>query len=164
MCLVVSVLSCTGQASLKFVERQDAFVPDSRSVLAFISVLRQADADRAASMLDDAFRRADSLAALKSSSETVGRLSDMLFAELTGEGASVRDYELAAMMLEREVLCTSLDPVDFKRIDYKTGKLNLNRPGFMVNDFPGGNVCSVTFSRRGRYCSCMETPVLNATG
>ena len=47
MCLVVSVLSCTGQASLKFVERQDAFVPDSRSVLAFISVLRQADADRA---------------------------------------------------------------------------------------------------------------------
>lgn len=136
VCAVIPVLSCTEQASLKFVEQNGAWVPEPRSLSAFVSGLKTADAGRAYSMIDRAFAEADSLGALKSTSETVGRLSDGIFSGLTSEGASAGDYELVARMLDREAMCSTLDPIDFKRIDYKRGRLNLNRPGFMVNDFP----------------------------
>ncbi len=136
VCAVIPVLSCTEQASLKFVEQNGAWVPEPRSLSAFVSGLKTADAGRAYSMIDRAFAEADSLGAMKSTSETVGRLSDGIFSGLTSEGASAGDYELVARMLDREAMCSTLDPIDFKRIDYKRGRLNLNRPGFMVNDFP----------------------------
>ena len=133
---VIPVLSCTEQASLKFIEQDGVWVPDQRSLTSFAGRLQQADMAGASAMISRAFAEADSLGALKSTSETVARLSDGLYSRLTGEGASMRDYELAEAMLRREVLCSTLDPIDFKRIDYKRGRLNLNRPGFMVNDFP----------------------------
>lgn len=133
---VIPVLSCTEQASLKFIEQNGVWVPDQRSLDSFADRLKVADTDVASDMLCRAFAEADSLGALKSTSETVARLSDGLYSKLTGAGASMRDYELAETMLGREVLCSTLDPIDFKRIDYKRGRLNLNRPGFMVNDFP----------------------------
>lgn len=136
VCAVMTVLSCTEQSPLRFVERDGTYVPEPRSVAAFSEALRKADAEKAAAMLGKAFAEADSLGALKATSETVSRLSDGLFSVLAAPGASDYDYALAEMMLEREALCTTLDPIDFKRIDYKYGRLNLNRPGLLVNNFP----------------------------
>lgn len=132
----VLFLSCTEQASLKFVEQNGTWAPEPGSVSAFVSGLKAADASKASAMIDKAFAEADSLGALKHTSETVGRLSDGIFTGLLAEGATSKDYELVARMLDREAMCSTLDPIDFKRIDYKRGRLNLNRPGFMVNDFP----------------------------
>lgn len=141
----MSVLSCTGQSSIEFIQEKGEWMPVPRSVEKFVRNLRAAEPATAAAMLDNAFSKADSLSALTLSSKTVESLSDALFSELTGFGASQEDCELADMMLRREVLCSVLDPFDFKRIDYKSGLLGLNRPGFTVNDIPvrtlGGEEC-----------------------
>ncbi len=136
VCAVMPVLSCAEQTSLKFVERGGTFVPEPKSLASFSKALRKANAEKAFGMLDNAFAEADRLGARKATSETVSRLSDGLFSVLAAPDASAEDYALLEMMLEREALCTTLDPIDFKRIDYKYGRMNLNRPGFLVNNFP----------------------------
>lgn len=119
VCAALSVLSCTGQTS-----------PQKLA-----SRLENAEREDALAMLDKAFDEADKVAAATQSTEQIALLSDGLFAELTKPGKPQTSYELAEAMLEREVKCTSLDPIDYKKIDYKRNLLNLNRPGFKLSDF-----------------------------
>ncbi|MBR1705410.1 MAG: hypothetical protein IJ721_01320 [Bacteroidales bacterium] len=130
---------CTGgrDPSLRFAPAQDGTLRLSdRDFDAYARAIVRSDAAGAAALLDQGYTLADSLSAADPASEALYLFREGLADRLDGVDSPWRDAEKFALALDREVLCRSLEPADFRKINFQRERLLLNAPGRAVSDFP----------------------------
>ena len=127
---------CSG-GSVRFIPAGDGTIhPDPVSMDAFARALKNSAKEKAASMLDRAYSIADSLTRTNPGSEALYWFSDALMERLDGVDSPTRDARLFSMALDRQQLCATLEPADWKKISFLRERLQLNAPGFSVSDIP----------------------------
>lgn len=102
-----------------------------RDMDAYVRQIVRGDHDRAASLLDQGYSLADSLGA-----DALFSFSNALADRLDGVNSPLRDEERFAMALDREVLCRSLEPADFRKITFRRERLRRNAPGQPLENIP----------------------------
>jgi len=136
LCSSFFLAGCSS-ASLRFISAGDgALHPEKGAMDALVKSLVKSSSEDAALLLDEAFSLADSLTSANPESEALYWFSESLSERLDGVGSPTRNSRLFGMALDRMQLCRSLEPADWRKINFLRERLALNSPGYAVSDIP----------------------------
>lgn len=125
---------CTPSSDLCFIKEagSEDYVLPARQFDSYAKSILKADNATAVALLDKGYSIADSLAKESEESMTLKKFSDGIAERFFALHSPYRNDEVFNLALNREELCSSLGPDDFRRISWKRGLANKNAVGRKV--------------------------------
>ena len=135
LCSCLFALSCSGgEPALQFVQEGDCYVVPEKAMRNYAERISEVDLETAAAMIDRGYEMADSISLSEGSNLTLLRFAGSMAEMLFSVKSELRSDELYRLVLKSELKCLSLQPADYRHIEWKRSLLECNAPGKTVPD------------------------------